>query len=42
MSVNSYLSDLASELVLSSTEKDNISTSVDAIKTRLGWYFQRM
>ena len=39
MSVNSYLSDLASELVLSSTEKDNISTSVDAIKTRLGWYF---
>ena len=39
MSVNSYLTDLASDLVLSSTEKDSISTSIDAIKTRLSWYF---
>lgn len=39
MSVNTYLSDLASELVLSATEKSSISTSVDTIKTRLGWYF---
>lgn len=39
MSVNSYLSDLASDLVLSSTEKDHISTSVDTIKTRLSLYF---
>ena len=35
MSVNSYLSGLASNLVLSNTEKSNISTSVDTIKTRL-------
>ena len=40
MSVNSYLSGLASNLVLSNTEKSNISTSVDTIKTRLSWYFQ--
>ena len=39
MSVNSYLSGLASNLVLSNTEKSNISTSVDTIKTRLSWYF---
>lgn len=39
MSVNTYLSDLGSELVLSTTEKSSISTSVDTIKTRLGWYF---
>lgn len=39
MSVNSYLSNLASDLVLSSTEKDHISTSVDTIKTRLNMYF---
>ena len=39
MSVNTYLSDLASGLVLSFTEKSSISTSVDTIKTRLGWYF---
>lgn len=39
MSVNSYLTDLASALVLSSTEKDHISTSVETIKTRLSLYF---
>ena len=39
MSVNSYLNDLASELVLSTTEKDNISTSVGTIKTRLSLFF---
>lgn len=39
MSVNSYLSNLASDLVLSSKEKDHISTSVDTIKTRLNLYF---
>lgn len=40
MSVNSYLSGLASNLVLSNTEKSNISTSVDTIKTRLSGIFQ--
>lgn len=39
MSVNSYLNNLASSLVLSESEKSNISTSVNTIKTRLGWYF---
>lgn len=39
MSVNTYLQGLASELVLSSTEKDSISTSLSTIKTRLGIYF---
>ena len=39
MSVNSYLQDLASELVLSSSEKDHVSTSLDAIKNRLSSFF---
>lgn len=39
MSVNSYLQDLASELVLSSSEKDHVSTSLDTIKSRLSAYF---
>lgn len=39
MSVNTYLQGLASELVLSSTENDSISTSLSTIKTRLGSYF---
>lgn len=39
MSVNAYLQDLASELVLSSSEKDHVSTSLDAIKNRLSSYF---
>ncbi|MDT4376944.1 nucleotidyltransferase domain-containing protein [Blautia coccoides] len=39
MSVNSYLQNLASELVLSSNEKSSISTSVDTIKTRIDYYF---
>lgn len=39
MSVNSYLRDLASDLVLSSSEKDSITTSIDTIKRRLGDYF---
>ena len=39
MSVNTYLSDLASSLALSSTEKSSISTSVTTIKTRIDSYF---
>ena len=39
MSVNSYLNDLASALVLSPTEKRHVSTSVETIKTRLNLYF---
>lgn len=39
MSVNSYLSDLASNLVLNSTEKSNVSTSIESIKLKLGIYF---
>lgn len=39
MSVNTYLQRLGSSLVLSSTEKASISTSVDTIKTRLSLYF---
>lgn len=39
MSVNSYLSSCASNLVLSSTEKDNISTSINTLETRLTSYF---
>lgn len=39
MSVNSYLRDLASELVLSDSEKDHVSNSMDTIKSRLSSYF---
>ena len=39
MSVNSYLSSCASNLVLSSTEKDSISTSINTLETRLTSYF---
>ncbi len=39
MSVNSYLQRLGSSLVLSTSEKSNISTSVDTIKSRLTSYF---
>ncbi len=39
MSVNSYLEDLGSALILSSLEKSNITTSVDTIKSRLSSYF---
>lgn len=39
MSVNSYLQNLASALVLSDSEKDHVSTSLDAIKSRLSSYF---
>ena len=39
MSVNSYLQDLGSSLVLSDSEKSSISTSVDTIKSRLSSYF---
>ena len=39
MSVNSYLTELASSLVLTPSEKDSISKSVDTIKTRLSLYF---
>ena len=39
MSVNTYLQGLGSSLVLSSSEKMSISTSVDTIKSRLTYYF---
>lgn len=39
MSVNTYLQGLGSSLVLSSSEKSSISTSVDTIKSRLTSYF---
>ncbi len=39
MSVNSYLQNLASDLVLSRSEKDHVSTSLDTIKSRLSAYF---
>lgn len=39
MSVNSYMQDLASELVLSSSEKDHVSTSLETIKSRLSAYY---
>ena len=39
MSVNTYLSGLASDLVLSQTEKSNITKSIDTIKKRLDLYF---
>lgn len=41
MSVNSYLSSLASGLVLSTTEKSNISTSINTIGNRLDGYFEQ-
>lgn len=39
MSVNSYLQDLGSTLVLSSNEKSSITTSINTIKDRLTSYF---
>ncbi len=39
MSVNSYLQNLASDLVLSSLEKDHVSASLNTIKSRLNSYF---
>ena len=39
LSVNSYLQSLGSSLVLSTSEKSSISTSVDTIKSRLTSYF---
>lgn len=39
MSVNGYLQELGSVLVLSSSEKSSISTSVDTLKTRLSYCF---
>lgn len=39
MSVNSYLQNLASELVLSQSEKESITKSVNTIKSRLTEYF---
>ena len=40
MSVNTYLQGLGSSLVLSSSERSSISTSVDTIKSRLTSYFR--
>ena len=39
MSINSYLTNLASDLVLSESEKSSITTSISTIKTRLDSYF---
>ena len=39
MSVNSYLQNLASDLVLSDSEKSSITTSINTIKSRLDSYF---
>ena len=39
MSVNSYLSNLASELVLADFEKNRVSNSLETIKSRLSNYF---
>ena len=39
MSINSYLSNCASELVLSDKEKDSINTSINTLETRLSSYF---
>lgn len=39
MTVNSYLSSLASELVLSSDEKTSINTSISTLEYRLGLFF---
>lgn len=40
MSINSYLENLAGELILSSLEKDSIKTSINALKIRLNSYFE--
>lgn len=37
MTVNSYLTNLASRLVLSQTEKDSIQTSISTLSSRLHW-----
>ncbi|MDO3653543.1 SMODS domain-containing nucleotidyltransferase [Bacillus subtilis] len=39
MSVNSYLTTLSSELVLSTTENTNIKTSIATLSQRLNWHF---
>jgi len=39
MSVNSYLVECASKLVLTSNEKDSIVTSINTLETRLDSYF---
>jgi len=39
MSVNTYLSDSASDLVLSTKEKESITTSINTLETRLDSYF---
>lgn len=39
MSVNSYLDDLAGKLILTTSEKDSIKTSIDTLKSRLNSYF---
>ena len=37
--VNGYLTSLLSDLYVNGTEREKIKISIDAIKTRLGWYF---
>lgn len=39
MSVNSYLDNCASSLVLSTNEKDSITTSISTLESRLNSYF---
>ena len=39
MSINSYLTSMQSNLYVNGTEGEKIRRSIDAISTRLGWYF---
>lgn len=39
MTVNSYLENLVSKLILSSSEKDSITTSINTLQSRLNSYF---
>lgn len=42
MSVQTHLSNTGSNLVLSTTEKDNIKTSINTLSTRLGYHFDNV
>lgn len=39
MLINTYLSETASNLVLSAKEKDSITTSINTLESRLNSYF---
>lgn len=42
MSVNSYLENLSSKLVIKPDEKSSIKTSIDTLEKRLGYYFNNI